>query len=50
MLTSFIIFSGLALLSGSISTYLKQSNKIGIYLKWLQIIVFIAIAVYLIFS
>lgn len=50
MLTSFVIFSGLALLSGSISTYLKQSNSVGVILKWLQIIVFISIALYLVFS
>jgi threonine/homoserine/homoserine lactone efflux protein len=50
MLTSFIIFFGLALLSGSISTYLKQKNSVGVILKWLQIVVFIAIAFYLFFS
>ncbi len=50
MLTSFIIFSGLALLSGSISMYLKQHNSVGVILKWLQIVVFIAIATYLVFS
>lgn len=50
MLTSFIIFSGLALLSGSISMYLKQHNLVGVILKWLQIVVFIAIATYLVFS
>jgi threonine/homoserine/homoserine lactone efflux protein len=47
MLTSFIIFSGLALLSGSISIYIKENKHIGLILKWLQIIVFSAIAIYL---
>ncbi|PSG88680.1 LysE family translocator [Aurantibacter aestuarii] len=50
MITSFIIFVGLALLAGSISTYIKQNNSIGLILKWLQILVFIAIALYLILS
>ena len=50
MLTSFVIFSGLAFLSGSISSYLKQNSNVGFILKWLQIIVFVAIAVYLLIA
>jgi threonine/homoserine/homoserine lactone efflux protein len=50
MLTSFIIFVGLALLAGSISTYIKQNKYIGLILKWLQIMVFTAIALYLVLS
>lgn len=50
MATSFIIFSGLALLSGQISAYLMQHKHTGLVLKWLQIVVFIAIALYLIFA
>ncbi len=45
MATSFVIFSGIAILAGFISDYLKQSNSIGVVLKWLQIIVFIGIAI-----
>lgn len=41
---SFIVFSTIAVLAGSISNYLKQHQKTGVYLKWAQIIVFIAIA------
>lgn len=44
IIVSFIIFSSIAILAGSISTYLKQNKKIGVYLKWAQIIVFIGIA------
>ena len=44
ILTSFIIFSSIALLAGSISDYIKQNNKVGVYLKWMQIIVFVLIA------
>ena len=44
ILTSFVIFSSIALLAGSISDYIKQNNKVGVYLKWMQIIVFVLIA------
>jgi len=45
MLVSLIIFSGIALLAGSISTYIKAHHRIGLYLKWLQIVVFVGIAI-----
>ena len=45
MLVSAIIFSTIAILAGSISDYIKQHNRIGLYLKWLQIIVFVGIAI-----
>ncbi|MDY0779687.1 LysE family translocator [Tenacibaculum sp. IB213877] len=44
ILVSFIIFSLIAVLAGSISDYIKQHQKVGVYLKWMQIIVFVAIA------
>ncbi len=50
MLVSAAIFSTLAVLAGSISNYIKQNNKVGIYLKWLQIIVFVGIAILIITS
>jgi len=43
--TSFTIFSSIAILAGSISTYIKQNAQIGVYLKWAQIVVFVGIAV-----
>ena len=49
MATSFIIFSGIAILAGFISNYLKKNKKIGVVLKWLQIIVFIGIAIFIFF-
>ena len=49
MFVSAIIFSLIALLSGMISEYIRGNSKIGVYLKWLQIIVFVGIAVYLLF-
>lgn len=47
---SFIIFSGIAFLAGSISTYLKQHQGVGLVLKWLQIVVFVSIAVFILLS
>ena len=42
---SFLVFSLIAILAGSISTYIKEHTKIGVYLKWGQIIVFTFIAI-----
>jgi len=47
MLVSFVVFGLIALLAGKISTYLKSHKAVGPILKWLQIIVFIGIAVYI---
>tara|TARA_R110002073_G_scaffold128999_6_gene275280 strand:- start:45724 stop:46341 length:618 start_codon:yes stop_codon:yes gene_type:complete len=43
--TSFIVFSGIALLGGTISDKIKKSKGIGVWLKWMQIIVFVGIAI-----
>ncbi|WP_452602246.1 LysE family translocator [Pontimicrobium sp. MEBiC06410] len=45
MATSFVIFSGIAILAGFISDYLKQNANVGVILKWPQIVVFIGIAI-----
>lgn len=50
MVTSFIIFSLIAILSGSISNYIKKQSHVGLYLKWLQIIVFVGIGVFILIS
>lgn len=47
MIESFLIFGGIALLAGSISGYLRKSQKIGNVLKWVQIVVFIGIAIFI---
>jgi threonine/homoserine/homoserine lactone efflux protein len=47
MLVSFIIFSAIALLAGQIKTYTLQNKNSGVVLKWLQIIVFVGIAVFI---
>ena len=50
VLVSSLVFGAIALLSGSISKYLNNNSKIGFYLKWLQILVFVGIALYLLIS
>lgn len=47
MLVSLLIFSTIAILAGSISKTIKKNKKIGFYLKWAQIIVFILIAAFI---
>ena len=47
MLVSFIIFSTIALLAGQIKTYTLKHKNSGLVLKWLQIVVFIGIAIFI---
>ncbi len=50
MSVSLVIFSGIALLAGAIATKLRQDSAIENVLKWLQITVFIGIAIFRLFS
>ena len=50
MAVSLLIFSMIAILAGSISAYIKSHKNVGLYLKWLQILVFVGIAVFILFS
>tara|TARA_A100000171_G_scaffold46092_1_gene50507 strand:+ start:9528 stop:10142 length:615 start_codon:yes stop_codon:yes gene_type:complete len=47
MMVSFVVFSCIALLAGSISSYLRSNNQVGLVLKWLQIVVFVGIAIFI---
>jgi threonine/homoserine/homoserine lactone efflux protein len=47
---SLVVFLLIAVLAGSISHYLTENSQIGRALKWLQILVFVAIATFLLFS
>lgn len=47
MLVSFIIFSTIAVLAGRIKRYTLKHKNSGMVLKWLQIVVFIGIAVFI---
>jgi threonine/homoserine/homoserine lactone efflux protein len=48
MLVSFLIFTTIALLAGQIKMYTLNNKNSGVVLKWLQIIVFVGIAVFII--
>jgi threonine/homoserine/homoserine lactone efflux protein len=50
MLVSLVIFSMIAILAGTISKNIKGNKKIGYYLKWTQIAVFILIAIFIVVS
>ncbi|WP_133686843.1 LysE family translocator [Maribacter spongiicola] len=50
ILVSSVVFGSIALLSGQISIFLTANKKTGFVLKWVQIMVFIGIAVYLFFG
>ncbi|SNR15652.1 LysE family translocator [Tenacibaculum jejuense] len=47
ILVSFVIFSTIAILAGAISEIIKKNTKVGVYLKWLQIVVFVGIAIFI---
>ncbi|MEM1337965.1 MAG: LysE family translocator [Bacteroidota bacterium] len=44
---SSMIFGAIALLAGSISSYLEKTPGVATFFKWLQIVVFVGIAAYL---
>jgi len=46
MSIAFIVFGSLAILAGSVSNYLLNHKSTGLILKWLQVVVFIGIAVF----
>lgn len=48
MIISFLVFSSIALLSGRISEFILKRRGVDVFLKWLQIVVFVGIAVYII--
>ncbi len=50
IIISSIVFGSIALLSGSISDFLVGNKRTGFVLKWVQIIVFIGIAIFLLFG
>ena len=50
MLISFIIFSLIAILAGQISKFSKGNKKVASFFKWLQIVVFVGIGVFILVS
>ena len=47
ILVSFVVFSLIANLGGTISEKIKTSKNIGVWLQWMQVFVFIGIAVFI---
>ncbi|MFS4416741.1 LysE family translocator [Maribacter sp. 2307ULW6-5] len=47
---SSVVFGGIALLSGGVSRWLSGNSKAAFFLKWMQIVVFVGIALYLLSS
>ena len=50
MFVSFVIFGLIAVLAGSISSYITKNEKVGFIFKWLQIVVFIGLGIYILLS
>ncbi|HTO17147.1 MAG TPA: LysE family translocator [Gelidibacter sp.] len=50
MIISFLVFSAIALLAGRISNFILKRKGVGTFLKWLQIVVFVGIGLYIILA
>lgn len=50
MIVSFLVFSAIALLAGRISNFILKRKGVGTFLKWLQIVVFVGIGLYIILA
>lgn len=50
MIISFFTFSGIALLAGRISELLLKRKGVGVFLKWLQIVVFLGFVIYILLA
>ena len=47
IIVSSLVFGAIAFLSGTLGALIQKNDTIGVILKWLQIIVFIGLAIYL---
>ena len=47
MMVSFATFSIIAIMAGTVSQFLIKNKSVGVILKWLQIIVFVGIAIFI---
>lgn len=50
MLQALLIFSMVSILSGSFTVYLKKHPKLNTNIKWFKIVVFVGIAIFIVFS
>ena len=50
MLVTLVVFSLIAIMAGFISNYLKNNTRTPLVIKWLQIVVFISIAIFILLA
>ena len=50
MLQAFLVFSFVSVISDKLTAFLRGNNKFELYLHWFQIIVFVVIGIYILFS
>ena len=50
VLVSFLIFGAITILAGAISSYIHKKQGVGRFFKWMQIIVFVGIGVFILLS
>lgn len=50
IIVSFLVFGAIAILAGAISSYIYKKQGVGVFFKWMQIIVFIGIGVFILLS
>ncbi|GGG49821.1 LysE family translocator [Croceivirga lutea] len=50
IVVSSLVFGSIALGAGSVSKFLSQTPKVGVFLRWMQIVVFLGIAIYLLIA
>lgn len=47
LVQALIIFSMVAVLAGSVATFLRENKRVGIWFKWIQIVVFVGIGLFI---
>ncbi len=50
MAIAFVVFCGIAYFSGTLANIFSRHSKMTVILKWVQIVVFVGIAIYILFS
>ncbi len=50
MVVAFITFASISLLAGTVSNYLSKHKKTGLILKWIQVVVFIGITIFILIT
>ncbi len=50
MIQAFVVFTLVSVTSAYLTSFLRENKHFEIFLKWFQIIIFIAIGVFILFS